>query len=29
VFMFVLAAISFAARVLTGKDIAWNRATSG
>ncbi len=26
VFMLVLAAISFAARVLTGKDITWNRA---
>ena len=25
VFMLALAAISFAARVLTGKDIAWNR----
>ncbi len=26
VFMLALAAISFAARVLTGKDIAWNRS---
>ncbi len=25
VFMLALAAISFAAKVLTGKDIAWNR----
>ena len=29
VFMLALAAISFAPRVLTGKDIAWNRGTSG
>ena len=29
VFLLALAAISFAARVLTGKDIAWNRGESG